>query len=124
MKKTELRIGDWVGYHGEPIKIEEISHGLCSGLDNQGNFRKNLILDNVEPIPITGELLEKNGFMQLNMFPYNCYESEHTPNGYTLYYLDNQWVFQGKKLIIPGLTSIHHLQHILLALEIDENIIV
>ena len=54
MKATELMIGDWVNSQldDHPIQIdEEVFYILIKGYD-----------DGIEPIPITAEILEKNGF--------------------------------------------------------------
>lgn len=54
MKATELMIKDWVNSQldGHPIQIdEEVFYILIKGYD-----------DGIEPIPITPEILEKNGF--------------------------------------------------------------
>ena len=49
MKATELMLGDWVldTYTNKPMRIESINTNMGEGL---------------EPIPLTAEILEKNGF--------------------------------------------------------------
>ena len=65
MKATELMIGDWVVYNGDvdyinPIKIDgmDIATGMCVTTD-----RDDVGFDGVWPIPLTAEILEKNGFV-------------------------------------------------------------
>lgn len=56
MKATELMIGDWVNSQldGHPIQIdEEVFYILIKGYD-----------DGIEPIPLTHEILEKNGWKE------------------------------------------------------------
>ena len=48
MKAEEMMLGDWVSFNGEPVKVEHIISGINE--------------DDYDPIPITAELLEKNGF--------------------------------------------------------------
>ena len=57
-------VGDWVVYNGDvdyinPIKIEgmDIATGMCVTTD-----RDDVGFDGVWPIPLTAEILEKNGF--------------------------------------------------------------
>jgi hypothetical protein len=64
MKANELMIGDWVVYDGDveytnPIKVEgiDIATGALVTSD-----REDVGIDNIQPIPLTGEILEKNGF--------------------------------------------------------------
>lgn len=63
MKATELMIADWVMQFGEPARIVGIR------IDNGIYFRTNIHdtwyesgVDGIEPIPLTPEILEKNGF--------------------------------------------------------------
>ena len=58
MKATELMIGDWVLMRGTPVQVRAIGF-------NTIRYSDMLItepLDNIEPIPLTPEILEKNGF--------------------------------------------------------------
>ena len=48
MKATELMIGDWILYGDKPVKVLQLS--------------ENRKYDWVKPIPLTPEILEKNGF--------------------------------------------------------------
>lgn len=61
MKETELMIGDWVTsiYDKRALQINVIdSFKKCVCLDH----RDWVSVDNLQPIPLTGEILEKNGF--------------------------------------------------------------
>lgn len=64
MEARDLMVGDWVVYNGDvdyinPIKIEgmDIATGMCVTTD-----RDDVGFDGVWPIPLTAEILEKNGF--------------------------------------------------------------
>ena len=48
MKPTELQIGDWILYGDKPVRVLQLSENVKDGW--------------VEPIPLTPEILEKNGF--------------------------------------------------------------
>lgn len=61
MNANELMIGDWVKYHGVPVRVVEISEksvGFMSGGAYDIDKPENLM-----PIPLTPEILEKNGFI-------------------------------------------------------------
>lgn len=68
MKATDLMIGDWVLHFGKEARIVGIR------IDNYNNspyYRTNLNdtwyesgVDGIEPIPLTPEILEKNGFSE------------------------------------------------------------
>lgn len=66
MKAEELMLGDWVLYDGEPVRIGRISDispseehiMVCNALE--GTFPASP--ERLQPIPITMEILQKNGF--------------------------------------------------------------
>lgn len=66
MKQNELMIGDWVKFPIGYEKIQEISYqqeigGYCVWFAASATLFPCKIED-IEPIPITPEILEKNGF--------------------------------------------------------------
>lgn len=56
MKANELMIGDWVFAYGHPRQVEIVYNERI-----QANCIE-LSEDNFEPIPLTAEILEKNGW--------------------------------------------------------------
>lgn len=74
MKTTELMIGDWVTFEGEPLKVQHVYNNgyddvvaetMEEFLDEDGVICeeiKDVPLVNCSPIPLTPEILEKNGF--------------------------------------------------------------
>lgn len=50
MKANELMIGDWVSYHGIVNRVAP------------ADFCQKAWIDEIRPIPLTAEILEKNGF--------------------------------------------------------------
>ena len=59
----EIRIGDYVNYRGQIIKVTSLYDK--GGSNEVGWSDKESVwvnADNVEPIPLTPEILEKNGF--------------------------------------------------------------
>lgn len=70
MKATDLMIGDWVYVNGLTQQVFDLAYNqnekeLTVGvLDPQGDVYQCFYgFDHVEPIPLTGEILEKNGFV-------------------------------------------------------------
>ena len=53
MKKTELKLGDWVLVGGSPIKIDELVEGIdtLSVYDDETNEIKDYSYDELTPIP-------------------------------------------------------------------------
>ena len=75
MKATELMIGDWVFVNNTTRKIQAIN-----GIDNemQADYNEYYVgedryhtADKIEGIPITYEILEKNGFIKVNSQRYD-----------------------------------------------------
>lgn len=64
MKPTELRIGNLVMYNGKVVKVEQITKHKIGYHTKPNETRMNYArLCEIEPIPITEELLTKIGFM-------------------------------------------------------------
>lgn len=64
MKANELQIGDYVNYRGQIIKVTSLYDK--GGSNEVGWSDKEDVwvnADNVKPIPLTPEILEKNGFV-------------------------------------------------------------
>ena len=78
MKATELMIGDWVTFGDEPLKVQHIYNNgyddvvaeiMEESLDEDGTICeeiKDVPLVNCSPIPLTPEILEKNGWKHSN----------------------------------------------------------
>lgn len=66
MKAKELMIGDWVLYNGQPKVVQMIDGYGDTELENEilcdGMYHKPI---EVSPIPLSAEILEKNGFEEL-----------------------------------------------------------
>ena len=80
MKVTELMIGDYVKYQGHNYIIEEIStkgwvHLIHPETKTRINMTSDYIIDLLEPILLTKEILEKNGFTQCVTAPYGYYKA-------------------------------------------------
>lgn len=58
MKATDLMIGDWVLVDKVPIKIKQVCEDCIISDFGDGDEE----VDCFEPIPLTPEILEKNGF--------------------------------------------------------------
>ena len=73
MKTTELMIGDWVTFEGEPLKVQHVYNNgyddvvaeiVEEGTNEYGEYEeiKDVPSAYCSPIPLTPEILEKNGF--------------------------------------------------------------
>ena len=101
MKANELMIGDWViGCSGEPFKIGIVDPDF-------------LYWNEIQPIPLTPEILEKNGFI--------C-------DGWSWWYLDFRIVLSTSKgvSVVCGRQKrfefVHELQHALRLCGIEKEI--
>ena len=61
MKQEELMLGDYVQVNDEVCKVISISYFDIGISDSKEDFYHEHI-DNIKPIPLTPEILEKNGF--------------------------------------------------------------
>ena len=125
MKAKELKIGDWV-YAKNPItcedmpcKIEEISKDKASAGMAWWYY------DDLSPIPLTEEILEKNGW-------HNYYDNELTNPNFaqihaTFSIEENEWYIIARQdasgdTFLANIKYVHELQHILWALKIDDSL--
>ena len=130
MKIDELMIGDWLLY-----KSDSLENAFPIQITRE-MFNKELVVwkDRFEPILITKELLEKNGFKRENLITsYNHYigiDNRVSLND-DFYYINsrNTWhvhVDSEDYCTIANceLTYVHELQHLLKLCKIDREIVV
>ena len=61
MKANELQICDWFLYKGEPHQIVDIDR-FSVMVESKTTIDSRADFEEIEPIPLTHEILEKNGF--------------------------------------------------------------
>ena len=120
MKTDELMIGDWVNYNGENFKIISIGLFTQVGIMDSNNDVYSAFAKDLVPIPLTTEILKKNGFM--------CIEACLKPK-YAKYVCRNICViFANNNFVsIPPCLGmkcgyVHELQHALRLCGIDKEI--
>lgn len=121
MEAKELMIGDWVVYNGDveytdPIKIEgmDIATDMLITSD-----REDVGFKGVEPIPLTAEILEKNGFKRSQFFAELIYSHFHLLSDCKA--LCIRCEKSGESLTIDC-EYVHELQHALRICGIDKEI--
>ncbi len=119
MKATELKLGDWVDYKGEAAQIHEFLEDVVWLL----NGSVPALMEDIEPLPLTPEILEKNGWRKDLDAPL-----------WTLDCLGLYWYAAGEHYelcIIRGyiqaivhieVRDVHELQHLLWALGVDDDL--
>lgn len=123
MKIEELSIGDWVRhtFYEENVQIVRIYGDGERVLAERGKLSISCHLNHFEPIPLTPEILEKNGFTLCNGctsrwgLEYGAYWFRVTaPDDYadvTIY----KKVAHGYRRVMDEweITAVHQLQHVL-----------
>ena len=124
MTANELMIGDWVNYNSLNQRIEEITD-----VDNQVYVSGDGVVDipELNPIPLTREILEKNGFegdREVQQFHFEengekyhfslrqMYDKDDIPRGYSFFAFN----------VLTILDYVHQLQHALRLCEINKEI--
>lgn len=92
MKATELMIGDWVLYGDKSVRVLQLS--------------ENSKYDWVKPIPLTSEILEKNGWKADE-------RGEYRREPYKLFQTKKGWDFCYGFQGITDIRFVHELQNIL-----------
>ena len=138
MKAEELMIGDWVDFYHpyEPEKKIVTRHRVTGtfecGLVEISNHPNPVHADHIEPVKITPEVLEKNGFeMVLDKDKLPTYRIKWTrnPNLYFTVFtgVDGYWNPVGYGVAIAGVNGVidyvHQLQHALKLCGINKEIV-
>jgi hypothetical protein len=139
MKATELMIGNWVAqkHSGLLLKVSEVRPPYIIANGEDGQFHE----DTLEPIPLTAEILEQNGFgrvPQPGCFnPYHWKLEKRDEDGELLYRIEAyNTPFRGMFIQINNLSDcagclfrkqiehFHELQQALRLCNIDTKIII
>ena len=119
-------IGDWVWYDNQPHQIRQLGvfgenrdgdsyPAVCVGKPNGIGFM--LERNEIDPIPLTPEILEKNGFVVESGF---CYGN---PLKYCVL-VDGLWIYiSGENYFEGNLEYVHQLQHAIRLCGIEKKII-
>ena len=120
---VEYMIGDWIMVEGKPVQIAAI-HQKKVGYHKWEGRLSWIRLDQIQHIPLTPDLLLKNGFTKTKD---GCYEwQQNTGNGF--FYVSLRDISEGswnmivqigdhlsgdriRKEVIGRFLKIHHLQH-------------
>jgi hypothetical protein len=112
LKISDLSVGDWVICNG--FKATIAGYNVESGSIQVLTKQKNKMwfgLDDIEPIPITAEILEKIGFERLlerDLF-------YHSESGLEVAFEDGEWMhtINLHEYTIHTISGVHHIQHLL-----------
>lgn len=117
---SELSVGDWVMVKGKTVKVESLGK-VRDYVEIEGDLALSHIKV-VQPIPITPEILEKNGFAEvwgdfLSTHKGAFLHIEMYEDRYQLEVPDN-----GRIFLACGVHYVHELQHALRLAGIDKEI--
>ena len=120
MKAIELKLGDLVSCHGEILKVAFCGMFMCSAWDENEDLCDDINYDDLTPIPLTSEILEKNGWekdmdgTQCYYFDKYCIRKAHPK--------EERWMLFLADLFVTSFKHAHELQHLLWALGIDDDL--
>lgn len=126
LKIRDLSVGDWVMCNEDKYRVMGITmfHELDL-LKSSESFRTSI--DNIEPIPITAEILEKNGFEKYSErewecnddSPYHTFIHIDTPDE-TMWFISFPTIFN--LTWDHPIYNIHQLQHLIRLAGVDKEI--
>ena len=128
MKANELMIGDWVNYRGTFIKVTSLYDKGGSNEIGWGKIESTWVNGRcIEPIPLTREILEKNGFIR-DMF-YGEWQFDLDPFPFSVVQRKNNSWYLGREehgiahnREIIDISYVHELQHALRLCGIEKEI--
>ena len=125
MKVSEIQIGDYVNYRGQIIKVTSLYDKGGSnevGWSDKESVWVNAI--NVEPIPLTPEILEKNGFRK-RPHQDNSWVNDESDARYVCFSIGealNLWGGCDQDYVWVTVQYVHQFQHALRLCGIDKEI--
>lgn len=117
MKQSEYIPGDWVKASGQLCRVEEVFVNRLTKefeytlIYPNGNSSR-IVIGEIEPVPLTPEILEKNGW--------EWDEQDFRLGTLDLFPVENYFVLDG--FCNKKLKYVHQLQHMLFGLGIDSEI--
>lgn len=136
MKANELMVGNWVLWKGKPVQVARVSGVVYEfgHIDvtlahcNDNGFLESHDIKSISPIPLTDEILEKNGFVFVD--GYGCMrwmDEEGSRNGgrevlWSQLTRVLQIRAEGVCLDFFGCYCFHELQNILTVMKIGKEI--
>jgi hypothetical protein len=128
MKANELRIGNWVMAYNSPVQIESIDK---DGGINYTSANDEWTVDywfvyqikEIDPIPLTPEILEKAGFSNPYNIGYHLYIDKENTEGFGINFDDEGWdIGQNHEMFKfhSELKHLHQLQNLYYALTGEE----
>lgn len=110
MKPDELMLGDWVFVGNKPYKVASLSCMENPELESD-KYIFHCLKDEIAPIPLTPEILEKNGWFPLDEYRYEG--DIALAKGRDYFRLKNTTIC---------INSVHELQHALRLFSINKKI--
>ena len=109
MRADELMIGDWVlDTFGNPIQVKELlEDGINGDWDGAECDGVEAVYDDIEPIPIDLDILEKNGWKG------GAGENIRFKSPYILVKKNDVWTMHYNEARIAEIHYVHELQNIL-----------
>ena len=121
MKVTDLMLGDWVSINGKQVWVWTLTqHGVVGYMDGDHSYYSSE--DDVEPIPLTAEILEKNGLV-VGDFPMHFAEDKDFDLELSMYGSEVWWTINLQEYDIIKLGYVHELQHVLKDCKIKKEIV-
>lgn len=126
LKVTDLMVGDWVISIGAPHKIVGVRTDMLEPhikTDMSDTWYEEGIEDLLEPIPLTQEILEKNGLAN-DLYGCHFKEDEYMALEISSEEEGIYWTINYNEYGILKLQYVHELQHALKLCGIDKEIVV
>ncbi len=129
MKAEELMIGDLLRYSGQfakfDFRVERITRNKVGYRPDPADSRiAYLSLDEVQPIPLTAEILERNGFEKVqNLLVLKLWKGFCPSLIFVEYNPANRYLFFNDMMLPRPILFVHQLQQALLLCDINKEII-
>ena len=128
MKATEIMIGDRLAYRGQfagfDFRVEQVTKQKVGYHAEPGENRMHYLrLNEVQPIPLTPEILEWNGFEKVqNLLVLQWENGVYLSMIFVEYNPENYCLFINDMMFPKPIRFLHELHHILMDCDIEKEI--
>lgn len=135
MKAEDLMVGDWILLFDDKFAKVDCIGNITVYLSDENGLDWQVTYEHIKPIPLTSEILEKNGFKNISVItvgtPKMRWVSEDTRTEITIWMdytlpmeiVKNVYYEDEMSYTLPFPGTVHQLQHALRLCGIDQEIV-
>lgn len=127
IKISELSVGDWVEIDGRPKRISSVLETPMGGMVRCQGQSITAFVEHIHPIPLTHEILEKNGFVKSSEYRWSnpsigCACLRLGTKYWDIRIVGRNRAYRPTRISIDNIVHTHQLQHALRLAGVEKDI--